>query len=124
LSLDLSEEKEGASLMSFGREFRIRGPADRKPRETSVVLRRGSTRRSAEEDRSDRSSIVCPSLLRVCPSLHGMCPSRHWNVSVFPWNVVDEILSDLVYKESVSVGSTVCFKQGNFELVNEMRRRG
>ena len=31
LSLDLKEEKDGASLMSFGREFQICGPADRKP---------------------------------------------------------------------------------------------
>ena len=52
--MDLNEEKEGASLMSFGREFQIRGPADRKPREASAVLRRGSARRWAEEDRSGR----------------------------------------------------------------------
>jgi len=39
LSLDLNEEKEGVSLMSFGRDFQIRGPADRKPRKASVVLR-------------------------------------------------------------------------------------
>ena len=57
MSLDLNEEKEGASLMSFGREFQIRGPAERKPREASVVLRRGSTRRCAEEDRSDRVGV-------------------------------------------------------------------
>jgi len=46
LSLDLNEEKEGASLVSFGRRsnFQIRGPADRKPREASVVLRRSSTK--------------------------------------------------------------------------------
>jgi len=41
------------SLMSFGKEFQIRDLADWKPREASVVLRRGSTR-WAEEDRSDR----------------------------------------------------------------------
>ena len=38
--------------MLFGREFQMRGPTDRKPREPSVVLRRGSIRRSAEEDQS------------------------------------------------------------------------
>jgi len=53
VSIDLNEEKEGASSMPFGREFQIRSPADRKPRESSVVLRLGSTRRWAEEDQSD-----------------------------------------------------------------------
>jgi len=40
LSLNLNEEKDGASLMSFGTalEFQMRGPADRKPREAGVVL--------------------------------------------------------------------------------------
>ena len=50
--MDLKEGQDGASVMSFRREFQIRGPADRKPREARVVLRRGSTRRWAEEDRS------------------------------------------------------------------------
>jgi len=60
LSLDLKEENDGASLMSFGREFQIRGPADRKPREASEVLRRGSARRWVEEDRSGRvGAYVC-----------------------------------------------------------------
>ena len=54
MSLDLKEEKDRASVMSSERELEIRGPADRKPREASVVLRRGSTRRWAEEDRSGR----------------------------------------------------------------------
>jgi len=54
LSLDLKEKREGARLMRLSREFRIRGPADRKPREASVVLRRGSTRRWADDDRNDR----------------------------------------------------------------------
>jgi len=31
LSLDLNDEIEGASSISFGRDFQIRGPADRKP---------------------------------------------------------------------------------------------
>ena len=44
MSLDLNEEKDGASVMSFGREFLIRGSADRKPREARVVLRQGSIR--------------------------------------------------------------------------------
>jgi len=56
LSQDLNEEKEGASVMC-GREFQIRGPADRKPREASVVLKQRSTRRWAEEDRSDRVGV-------------------------------------------------------------------
>jgi len=56
LSLDLNEEIEAASLMSFGRDLQIRSPADRKPREANVVLRRGSTRRWAEKD-SERVSI-------------------------------------------------------------------
>ena len=57
MSFDLKEEKDGASVMSCGREFQIRGPADRKPREARVVLRRGSTRRWAEEDRSGRAGV-------------------------------------------------------------------
>ena len=36
--MDLKEEKDGASVMSFGREFQIRGPADRKPREAKIEL--------------------------------------------------------------------------------------
>ena len=44
--------------MSFGREFYIRGLTERKPRETSVVLRRGSTGRCAEEDPSDRVEVL------------------------------------------------------------------
>lgn len=40
--------------MLFGRDFQMRGPTDRKPREPSVVLRRGSIRRSVEEDQSGR----------------------------------------------------------------------
>ena len=60
MSLDLNEEKDGADFMSFGREFQIRGPMDRKPREASVVLRRGSTRRRAEDDQSGRVGVyVC-----------------------------------------------------------------
>ena len=43
--------------MLFGREFQMRGPTDRKPREPSVVLRRGSIRRSAEDDRSGRVGV-------------------------------------------------------------------
>jgi len=43
--------------MSFGREFPIRGLADQKPRETRVVLKWGSTRRWAEEDRSDHAGV-------------------------------------------------------------------
>ena len=57
MSLDLKEEKDRASVMSFGREYQKRGPADRKPREARVVLRRGSTRRWAEEDRSGRTGV-------------------------------------------------------------------
>jgi len=48
LSLDVNKEKEGGSLISFGREFQIRGVADRKPRGASVVMRWGYTRRCAE----------------------------------------------------------------------------
>ena len=57
MSLDLKEEKDGASVMSFVREFQIRGPADQKPREARVVLRRDSTRRWVEEDRSGRVGV-------------------------------------------------------------------
>jgi len=57
VSLFLNEEKEGASLRSFGREFHIRGPADRKPREASVVLRRRSARWWTEKDRNDRVGV-------------------------------------------------------------------
>jgi hypothetical protein len=58
LSLDLNEKKEEASLMWLGREFQIRGPADRKSLEARVVFRRGSTRRLADEDRSDHVAAL------------------------------------------------------------------
>jgi len=45
---------EARGTMLFCREFKIRGPADGKPREASVVLRRGSTRWWAKEYRSGR----------------------------------------------------------------------
>jgi len=57
LSVDMNDAKDGTSLKSFGREFQIRDPADRKPQEASVVPRRSSTRRWVEEDRSDRLEV-------------------------------------------------------------------
>ena len=54
MSLDLKEEKVGANLKSFGREFQTRGAADRKPRDACAVRIRGSARRWTEEDRSAR----------------------------------------------------------------------
>jgi len=45
-------------LMSFGRGFQICGPAGRKLREASVVLRWGSTIKWAEEDLSDRVGVL------------------------------------------------------------------
>jgi len=49
--MDLNEEKEGASLMSFGREYQLRGPTDRKPLEASVVLWAGMTRPGTKSQR-------------------------------------------------------------------------
>jgi len=52
LSLYLKEKREGVSLKFdvIRQRVPIRSPADRKPREASVVLRRGSTRRWADDD--------------------------------------------------------------------------
>ena len=54
MSLDLNQEKEGASFMSFGREFVAQQIGKH---EASVVLRRGSARRWAEGDRNGRVGV-------------------------------------------------------------------